>query len=273
MIADLHTHTTASDGSLDPAELCVQAAAAGIELLSITDHDTVDAFAGLKFDRPAAPRIAPGVEFSTQWEGCGIHVLGLNIDPASDAIAAATEFQAEARLHRAAQIAERLERLGARNVLGGAQAIAGRRTVGRPHIAQHLVESGFVKDPAQAFNRYLGAGKIGDVKQHWAPLETIIAWIRAAGGIAVLAHPGKYGLTRTRRNKLIAAFTAHGGQGLEVISGQQDPALTAALAAAANAHGLLASAGSDFHRPKQAWARLGMPLNLPPDCRPVWDRW
>ena len=125
----------------------------------------------------------------------------------------------------------------------------------------------------QAFRKFLGAGKAGDVKQHWAPFAQIIDWIRDSGGTAVLAHPGKYGLTRTRRLALVEEFCRLGGQGIEVISGLQDPRLTQSLAEAASVHDLLAACGSDFHRPGQSWAQLGMPLTLPPNCRPVWDAW
>lgn len=273
MIVDLHTHTNASDGSLTATELLQQAAAAGIELLSITDHDTLAAYATLRARDPGTPRLVGGIEFSTEWRGCGIHVLGLNITLASDAMRTATTFQHHARTQRAEKIAERLERIGVEGALDGARAHAHGGLLGRPHFARHLVASGFVKDMGQAFRKFLGAGKIGDVKQHWAPLERIIDWIRDSGGTAVLAHPGRYGLTHTRRNALITDFAASGGEGLEIVSGKQEPSLTATLATTAGKLGLLTSCGSDFHHPGQPWARLGMPITLPRGCRPVWDAW
>lgn len=273
MIVDLHTHTNASDGSLDAAQLLHEATTAGVQLLSITDHDTLAAYSSLPAGGQDAPQLVCGIELSTEWRGCGIHVLGLNVALASDAMHAATTFQSAARIQRAEKIAERLERVGVENALDGARAHAHGGLIGRPHFARHLVASGFVKDFAQAFQKYLGAGKIGDVKQHWAPLAQIVDWIRDSGGTAVLAHPGRYGLTHTRRNALIDEFAALGGTGLELISGRQEPSLTATLAAAAAKLGLLASCGSDFHHPGQPWARLGMPLALPPACRPVWDAW
>jgi len=273
MIVDLHTHTNASDGSLAAAELLREAAAAGVGLLSITDHDTLAAYRGLVPGKPGEPRLVGGIELSTTWRGCGIHVLGLNVSVGSDAMRAATSFQSAARTERAEKIAERLERAGVERALDGARAHANGGLIGRPHFARHLVSSGFVKDFAQAFQKYLGAGKIGDVKQHWAPLGQIVEWIRDSGGNAVLAHPGRYGLTHTRRNALIADFAAIGGTGLELVSGRQEPSLTATLAAAAAKLGLLASCGSDFHHPGQPWARVGMNLALPPDCRPVWESW
>lgn len=273
MIIDLHTHTTASDGALSPQELWQRAGAAGIDLLSITDHDTVAAYTELEPRTRKLPVLIPGVEFSTTWQTIGVHVLGLNVDLDSDALTAATNFQHAARQRRAEHIAARLARVGVANALVGAREFAAGAGVGRPHFAQHLVRIGLVQDVGQAFKKYLGAGKIGDVKQHWASLEQIIDWIRGANGTAVLAHPGKYGLTRTKRLRLIEDFRQSGGQGIEIISGRQDPALTAALSATAQSKNLLVSCGSDFHRINQPWAQLGMAMTPPPQCRPVWANW
>lgn len=274
MIVDLHTHTNRSDGALPALELLQYAHTAGIELLSITDHDTIAAYRDLEHD-PVKPTLTliPGIEFSTEWRHTGVHVLGLNVDLASDAIRTATVFQIDAREQRAARIAERLERAGISDTLPGALTIAKWGVVGRPHFAQHLVDRGAVKTQSEAFRKYLGAGKAGDVKQHWASFDQIIERIRDGGGSPVLAHPGKYGLTRSKRNALIEDFARSGGQGLEVISGQQDPMLTQSLAASAQTHGLFGSVGSDFHQLEQPWARLGMPLGLPQACRPVWETW
>lgn len=272
MSFDLHTHTSASDGALTPRELVRHAAAAGVTTLAITDHDSV---AGL-LELPhvaGSPQIVAGVEFSTTWHGTGVHVLGLNIDARSDAMRTATGAQRAARRERAERIGERLAHCGVPNAFAQAQRIAGNDNISRVHFAAHLVEAGHARSPQQAFKRYLGAGKAGDVRNTWAPLAQVIEWIRAAGGTATLAHPMKYGLTRTKRRALIAAFAASGGQAIEVISGRQDPARTQALADDCTSYGLLASAGSDFHRPDEPWARLGMPLTLPAACTPVWDRW
>ncbi|MFT4580902.1 MAG: putative metal-dependent phosphoesterase TrpH [Gammaproteobacteria bacterium] len=272
-VIDLHSHSDKSDGVLSPNELLEAAFAAGVEVLSITDHDTLKAYQEIERSPDSLPHLIPGVEFSTEWKKTGIHVLGLNINVECAAMKHAATVQANARLARAEQIATGLERIGVPDALAGARSFAGQSAIGRPHFAHYLVECGFVKDVGQAFRKYLGAGKIGDVKQHWSSMEQIITWIRDAGGTAVVAHPGKYGLTRTRRVALIEDFKRLGGGAIEVISGHQDPALTASLAASATAAGLLASCGSDFHRPGQPWARLGMPLQLPGECKPVWDAW
>ena len=274
MIADLHTHTNRSDGALPALELLQHAESAGVELISITDHDTIAAYRDLENDPiTRSLTVIPGIEFSTEWRHTGVHILGLNVDLKSDAIRTATAFQMDARGQRAARIAERLDRAGIADTLPGASAIAQEGVVGRPHFAQHLVDRGVVKTLAEAFRKYLGAGKVGDVKQHWAKFAQIIEWIRDSGGIPVLAHPGKYGLTRSKRNALIEDFEHSGGQGLELISGRQDPMLTQSLVASAETYGLYASVGSDFHQLGQPWARLGMPLALPKACRPVWESW
>jgi predicted metal-dependent phosphoesterase TrpH len=272
-IVDLHTHTNKSDGALSPNELIQRALDAKIEVLSITDHDTVCAFDEVEIRGVDGLQIIPGVEFSTQWRTIGIHVLGLNVDLSSESLRSGVTYQSAARQLRAEKIAQRLDSAGIPNALSGAQTIAGSSALGRPHFARFLVDCGAVKNVGQAFRKYLGAGKIGDVKQHWAPLDQIITWINDANGIAVLAHPAKYGLTRTKRIALIDDFHELGGQAIEVISGQQDPALTASLATTVNAKNMLASCGSDFHSPHQPWARLGMPLVLPRECRPVWSAW
>jgi predicted metal-dependent phosphoesterase TrpH len=274
MIVDLHTHTNRSDGTLSAVELLQHSRDAGIELLSITDHDTIAAYQDLDCKLTAQfPSIVPGIEFSATWRKTGVHILGLNIDLKSDAIQMATAFQLDARQLRAEQIAKHLERVDIADTLPDAMALAKCGAVGRPHFAQVLVERQIVKNASEAFRKYLGAGKPGDVKQHWASFEQIIEWIRESDGSPVLAHPGKYGLTRTKRVELIKEFRDRGGEAIEVISGQQDPMLTSSLAACAVAHELRASCGSDFHQLGQPWARLGMPLNLPAKCRPVWDSW
>jgi predicted metal-dependent phosphoesterase TrpH len=269
MSIDLHTHTTASDGLLTPQELVRAAHAAGVRMLAITDHDVVDAYAGLA--APSGLTLVTGIEFSTAHARQGIHVVGLNVALDSDAMRTALAAQRDARAERAGRIAERLRKRGIAGALSGAARHAGGALLGRPHFASWLVEIGACTDREQAFRKYLGRG--GGVIDTWPPLEAVIGWIRDAGGDAVLAHPAKYGLTRLRLDKLAGAFAAAGGLAMEVISGMQRPELTHALALLAARHGLAASAGSDFHQPQQPWAQLGRVAALPPGCAPVWDRW
>jgi predicted metal-dependent phosphoesterase TrpH len=269
LIADLHTHSTASDGQLTPAQLVAAAATAGVDLLSITDHDVADAYAGLAV--PAGIDIIPGVELSTRHAGRGVHVVGLNVDLRSDALAAALATQRDARLERAGRIAEQLHRRGIGDTLAGATREAGGGPPGRPHFAAHLVSIGACKSTRQAFRKYLGRG--GGIIDTWPPIADVVARIRDAGGQAVLAHPAKYGLTRQRLQRLVETFRAAGGAAMEVVSGAQHPELTHRLAALAAQHGLAASTGSDFHRPDEPWARLGGQGPLPTGCRAVWELW
>lgn len=267
---DLHTHTSLSDGSLDPAELLELASENGVDAIAVTDHDTVDAYHGLV--EPTNIELIPGIELSTSWRGIGIHVVGLNIDLRNASLADGIRRQQAARVERAQTIAERLEKIGADPLYARVMERSGGRP-GRPDFAAELVESGFVRDTKTAFRRYLGAGKPGDVRQHWASLDEVCQWITDAGGIAVLAHPAKYRLTRTRLAALVKDFIAAGGRAIEVSCGSQDPALTARLARLAEESGLLASCGSDFHHPSMQWSRPGGFSPLPKNVTPVWSAW
>ena len=272
MRADLHTHTLCSDGALSPAQLMADAAAAGVELLSITDHDTLEAWQSLP-PIPPGLRLVSGLELSTRWRRAGIHVVGLGVDPAAPTLAAGVAAQRAARQERARRIGARLAKLGFGDCYGAACALAEGRPVGRPHFARALVEAGHVADFAQAFRKYLGNGKAGDVKSLWVGMDEAIGWIRDAGGVAVLAHPAKYKLTRMRLNALVSDFAAAGGEAIEVVSGRQTADVTATLAALAHRHGMQASTGSDFHHPDVRWAALGRQTPLPAACTPVWSRW
>ena len=271
MIFDLHSHTTLSDGVLTPQELILRAIEKGVDVLAITDHDTLDAYQDMPA-RHAKLKLIPGIELSTQWENTGIHVLGLNIDLDSDAIRTGARLQSEARLARARLIGEKLEKQGIKDAFAGAKKISIGGYIGRPHFAQYIINIGKVSSMQAAFKKYLGAGKAGDVKQHWAELSQIIQWIRDANGIAVLAHPLKYKLTGTKLRRLLDDFLQAGGQGMEVISGRQMQQSTKHLAHLCEQKNLLASVGSDFHRPGKHWAELGVFAPLPENVTPVWDR-
>ena len=271
MNVDLHCHTNMSDGSLTPDQLVELASERGVDILSITDHDTLDAYSGLKYN-PEKLRLITGIEFSSQWRKQGIHVVGLNVDPLSDSIIFGVAQQKKARQDRAIKIAERLNNLGFEHCLKGATLLADGQ-IGRPHFAQHLVNIGAVSNIKQAFKKYLGAGKVGDIKEQWAELATVVQWIYESGGIAVLAHPSKYKMSHTKLKELLEDFCSAGGEGMEVISGLQVPSVTKDLATLCNQYGLLASCGSDFHAPGMKWAALGFVSSLPDTCKPIWDRW
>jgi len=273
MLVDLHTHTNSSDGQLSATDLLNHAAEAGLDMLAITDHDTTDGLASLDIGQVSGCKLISGIEFSTTWRKIGIHVLGLNIDTSNPVLSAGIERQQAARMQRAETISARLEKLGFPDSLSGAAAIAGNAGISRVHFARHLVDTGQVKSMKDAFRKYLGSGKPGDVRDGWASLEETIDWIHQAGGSAVLAHPAKYKLSNLKMEELVKEFRAATGDALEVVSGRQDDTLTTELGKLANRNELMASCGSDFHQPNQAWARLGEVAPLPVICIPVWESW
>nr|WP_205890120.1 PHP domain-containing protein [Pseudomonas jilinensis] len=277
VIADLHMHSTASDGVLAPAELMRQAAEAGVELVALTDHDTLE---GLTEARAAALaagiRWVSGVELSAQWQGHTLHVLGYGFDPAAPALLQALEEVRAGRWQRAQQIAERLAAKRMPGALEGAQEVQlamgadADAPPARPHFADWLVREGHVSDRAEAFRKWLGAGKLGDIKQHWPALGEVVGQIRAADGLAVLAHPWQYGFTRSKLRRLLREFASAGGRGIEVVNGRQPPEQVAYLGKLSNEFGFLASCGSDFHHPGSPWMALGVMTAMPSDCEPVW---
>ena len=270
MIFDLHSHTNLSDGELTPEELLLRAVDKGVDVLAVTDHDTIDAYREMPVNHEKL-KLVGGIEFSTQWENTGIHILGLNIELDSESIKAGAKFQSAARLSRARVIAEKLNKHGIEDAFQGASKLAIGSYIGRPHFAQYVVSIGKAKSIQDAFKKYLGAGKTGDVKQHWAELSQIVQWIRDANGIAVLAHPLKYKLTMTKLKRFLDCFITVGGQGMEVVSGRQLAHATASMAQLCEQKGLLASCGSDFHRPSKHWAELGAFPRLPDHVTPVWE--
>ena len=271
MIFDLHCHTDASDGALRASELMRRARDRGVDVLSITDHDTIAAYAHPDFETIDGLQIVPGIEFSTHWHGHSIHVVGLGIDLDNSLLAEAVECQRLARERRAIEIGRRLERAGIENALDGARELAGNSAIGRPHFARFLVESGRVGSTTIAFRKYLGPGKPGDVRHFWPELETVTEWVTTAGGIAVLAHPAKYRMTNTKLGLLVDDFREYGGRAVEVLCGRQPHDLTKKLTRLCNRYEMLASCGSDFHAPGQGWSELGACGPLPDDCRPVWE--
>ena len=278
MLADLHMHSTASDGALAPAELMARAAAAGVELVALTDHDCVD---GLPEARAAAAAHGmawvSGVELSAQWQGHTIHILGYGFDSEAPTLVEALAGVRDGRWQRAEQIAARLAAKRMPGALEGALAV--QKATGsdpgsppaRPHFADWMVEAGYVRDRGEAFRKWLGAGKLGDIKQHWPTLATAVAQLRDAGGLAVLAHPWHYGFTRARIRRLLRDFAEAGGRGIEVANGKQPPEQVAVLARMSSEFGFLASAGSDFHHPDSPWMALGQMTPLPAECAPIWQ--
>ena len=272
---DLHSHTKYSDGSLSAQALIELAIERGITHLAITDHDTVQAHLQLTENNNSYAtekiNIIKGIELSSQWNNMGVHIVGLNIDIHSTAITTAVKHQTQLRIERVKTIAKKLLQRGFPDITQGAMILAGDGQVGRPHIAQHMVDEGLVSSVGQAFNKYLGAGKVGDISSVWPDLECVVEWINAAGGVAVLAHPSRYKMTRTKRRRLMADFSDAGGQAIEVCAGNQVPGVAEEMAAVCDEFGFHASVGSDFHNPDYKWVKLGQYPSLPKVCRPVWE--
>ena len=198
-----------------------------------------------------------------------IHVVGLGIDPSHPAMAEGLSVQKAARLKRAETIAERLEKRGFDGALAGAKALAGDSQLGRPHFARFLVDHGHVSSFNQAFKKHLGAGKPGDVKAMWPAMATAVQWIEQCGGIAVLAHPLHYKMTNTKLRALLTDFREAGGRAMEVVNGRQHNDQARHLSKLAADFDLMASCGSDFHRPTP-WSELGVMAQMPDNCHPVW---
>lgn len=276
MLIDFHSHSTASDGSLTPRELIDRAVSGKLRQFAITDHDTMagyEAAAEYYTHIPGQMRLIPGIEFSCQWSATTIHILGLGIDRKHPAMVHGLSVLGQARRDRGKKIAQRLEKKGFGGALTGALELAGDSQLGRPHFAAWLIAQGHVNDFNQAFDKYLGQGKIGDVKAFWPELATVTSWIVESGGVAVIAHPLKYRFTRMKLRRLVVDFKAAGGRALEISSGRQTPDQTRQLKALALEFELEASAGSDFHRDGPYNPPLGVELRHLGELRGVWERW
>jgi 3',5'-nucleoside bisphosphate phosphatase len=268
---DLHTHSNCSDGSLTPALLVAHAAAAGVAVLALTDHDTV---AGLEEADHSAGlhglRLVPGVEISASWRAQAIHVLGLWVDPACAEFRGVLETQGERRRARMRKICARLGKTGlpGAELLAAVEAHPGLPT--RAHLADAMVAAGHVHRADEAFRKFLGAGKAAHVACDWPALGVVVGWIRAAGGVAAIAHPARYSLSAGARRQLLTDFAAAGGTAIEVVTGANGAQHVEAVAMLAMKYGLLGSVGSDFHNPLFTWNPLGRSLKLPDGVTPVW---
>ena len=275
VIYDLHSHTTASDGLLTPAQLVHRAAGMQIHTLAITDHDTTAGIAPAQAESDRAGlalRLVAGVEISTVWENHEIHIVGLGIDIQHPAMIAFLAEQGERRIQRARMIAERLEKARIPGAWEGAQRFAEGGMITRGHFARFLVEAGRATEPAKVFKHYLARGKIGYVPPQWCTIKQAIDVIHHSGGQAVVAHPGRYDLSAKWLKRLLHHFAETGGEAMEVAQCQQAPNERTQLANYAAQFGLLASQGSDFHQPSP-WIELGRKLWLPAGVTPVWASW
>lgn len=272
---DLHSHTKYSDGHLTPQELVLRAHTMQVDVLAITDHDTLDALAeahACQAEQKRPMTIVNGVEVSTRWHGFDIHIVGLNIDPASEYLQEKLQGQAAIRLERAKTIAEKLEKCGFSGVFERAQRLAGVGQITRAHFARVLVNNYGVASMDVVFKKYLGKGKRAAVKAQWPEMDEAIEWIQKAGGQAVLAHPAHYDMTTKWLRRLVAEFASAGGDAMETAFpgiGEDKRGIINELTLE---HNLLASAGSDFHFPSR-WTELGRNLGIASALTPVWHQW
>jgi 3',5'-nucleoside bisphosphate phosphatase len=267
---DLHMHSSCSDGALSPAALVASAAAAGVRVLSLTDHDSIDGLAEAgEAARERGLRFIPGVELSASWRGQDIHVLGYDFDAADAALGGALAAQVARRSRRMDRICDRLGELG----LPGHKiraAMGGFAAPSRAHLARHLVQAGYAASADDAFRRFLRG--TAAVTSEWPAIDAVIGWICAAGGFAVLAHPARYALSSGARRQLVGEFAAAGGAALEVVSGAGAAQHRDVCARLALEHGLAGTVGSDFHDPKITWNPLGRSLKLPDYIPALWHR-
>lgn len=272
---DLHCHSSISDGVLAPAQLVQRAAEKGVDVLALTDHDDVGGLhEAAQAAQAAGIGFVNGVEISVTWSGVTLHVVGLNIDAASPALQNGLAIIQQGRRERAERIGRELGKHGIPDAYEGALRHATNpHLVGRTHFARFLIEQGVCKDVRSVFKKYLVRGKPGYVSHDWTSLDNAVAWIRAAGGQAVLAHPGRYDLKGKATRRLLGAFRELGGEGVEVVTGSHSPDQYTLFAELANLYGLSASRGSDFHAPGEYGRELGGGPALPVKCTPIWHNW
>ena len=275
MKIDLHCHSHCSDGLLSPQALVERAALCQINVLALTDHDTVAGLDELKLAANQVPnlQIIDGIELSVRWKTHEMHIIGLQITPDHPALSRLIAYQNESRMERAKEIGRQLRSVNVDNAYEKACLIAGHERVGRPHFAQVLVQSGQARDMSSAFKQFLVKGRVGYVPTPWVTLEEAVRTIVQAGGQAVIAHPLKYKMTRSKLLNRIEQFKAAGGVGMEVVSGDMTEQDVKKIAEICIHTDLLASSGSDYHGDSVSRLGLGRQRRLPEDCMPIWRTW
>jgi predicted metal-dependent phosphoesterase TrpH len=275
LAVDLHCHSTVSDGLLSPAEVVAKAAARGCQLLALTDHDDTRGLALARQEAEAlGVKFINGVEISVSWGKHTLHVLGLNIDPENSVLQAGLTHLRIGRASRAELMAQSLAKVGIFNTLAGARQYAQNpEMITRTHFARHLMATLPLRNMAAVFKRFMVRGKPGFVKHEWAPLHEVINWIRGAGGVAVLAHPGRYDMGSTTMRVLLTEFKRLGGEAIEVVSGAHSAQHNITFARYAQEFALMASLGTDYHAPGEGGREPGLMPDLPIGCQPIWQMW
>ena len=271
--ADLHCHSVVSDGTLTPEDLAARAKANGVELWSLTDHDEI----GGQHRAAAAARsqgmaYLTGTEISVTFAGNTVHIVGLGFNPDNTALAQGLAATRAGRGERAQEMAAQLAQVGIHGAYEGALKFVGNpELISRTHFARFLVETQVCRDTNEVFRKYLTEGKPGYVPHRWATLGDAVRWINEAGGLAVIAHPARYKFTANEEYALFSEFKAHGGAGVEVVTGSHTAAEYVTYAAMAEEFGLAASRGSDFHSPDESHTDLGTLPYLPGHLTPIWE--
>ena len=271
--ADLHCHSAVSDGTLEPEALAARAKTNGVELWALTDHDEIG---GQRRALAAASTVGlpylTGTEISVTFADVTVHIVGLGFDIDDAALEAGLAATRGGRRERAMEMSDGLAKVGIRGAYEGAlQYVGNPELISRTHFARHLVESGVCADTHEVFRKYLVEGRPGFVPHRWATLRNAVRWIADAGGLAVIAHPARYKFTANEEHALFTEFMAHGGRGVEVVTGSHSSADAVRYAETAIEYDLLASRGSDFHSPDESRVDLGALPALPAKLTPVWS--
>ena len=271
--ADLHCHSVVSDGTLTPEALAERARANGVELWALTDHDEVGGqHRAAAAARAVGMKYLTGTEISVTFADITVHIVGLGFDPDHPALVQGLKRTRGGREERAREMADGLAQVGIKGSFEGAlQYVGNPDLISRTHFARHLVESGVCRDTNEVFRKYLTEGKPGFVPHRWAQLGDAVRWITEAGGVAVIAHPARYDHNPTREYALFTEFKAHGGRGVEVVTGSHTAAEYVKYADMAIEFGLAASRGSDFHSPDESHCDLGKLPYLEGRLTPVWE--
>lgn len=272
---DLHMHSSASDGTLSPAELVARGKANGLQLMALTDHDTLDGLAEAEeAARDCGLPFINGVEISVSWGGITLHLVGLRFDRSRALISNALDEMQRSRTERAHRMDAQMVAHGLPSVFDEALSYAGNpKLIGRTHFARALVARGVCAHMQEVFDRFITPGKPGYVSHDWASLSDAMGWIRDAGGEPVMAHPGRYKLNATAHWALMQEFMTLGGRTVEVSTGSHNQDDTRRYQRLSVDLGLMASRGSDFHSPTESRCDVGRAPPLPDGTAPVWSEW
>jgi predicted metal-dependent phosphoesterase TrpH len=275
MNVDLHCHSNVSDGVLSPAAVATYAREAGVDVWALTDHDEVGGVARAREAATAVGmRFVPGVEISITWANQTVHIVGLQIDATNAALVGGLAATRSGRDARGREMADQLAKAGIPGAYEGAlKYVDNPDLMSRTHFARYLVECGACANIPEVFRKYLTEGKPGYVPHRWASLQDAVSWIRGAGGIAVIAHPGRYKFGVVGEGALFDEFKQLGGTAIEVVTGSHTPDQYAVYAEQARRYGFLASRGTDFHAPGESRVEFALLPALPSGVTPVWHDW